>query len=131
MNESGAGKTVYDYKELIAYQKAYELVLHIYRLTESFPKQEIYGLTSQIRRAVISIPSNIAEGFMRGSKEYAQFLKIALGSAAELETQLSLSKDIGFIRSEEYEVTQQLVKEVLKLLTSYIKRINDRVRKGS
>jgi four helix bundle protein len=66
---------VKDYKELIAYQKSYELVLLVYRLTASFPRKEIYGLTSQIRRAVVSIPSNIAEGFMRGAKEYSQFLR--------------------------------------------------------
>jgi four helix bundle protein len=84
--------TVRDYKELIAYQKSYELVLLVYRLTETFPKEEIYGLTSQIRRAAVSIPSNIAEGFMRGAKEYGQFLKIALGSAAELELRYPYAK---------------------------------------
>jgi four helix bundle protein len=87
--------SIKSYKELIAYQKSYELVLHIYRITRSFPKEEVYGMTSQIRRAAVSIPSNISEGYMRGSKEYIQFLKIALGSAAELETQLSLSKDLA------------------------------------
>lgn len=112
-----------DYKELIAYRKSYELVLITYRLTALFPKEEIYGLTSQIRRASVSIPSNIAEGFMRGSKEYVQFLKVALGSAAELETQLSLSKDLGFIQDNEYEKVRHLLKEVLRLLTSYISKI--------
>lgn len=109
------------YKELIAYQKAYKLVLDIDRLTEAFPKEEMYGLTSQIRRAATSIPSNIAEGFMRGPREYAQFLKVALGSTAELETRLSLAKDIGFVRAGQFEITQQSVKEVLKLLTFYNK----------
>jgi hypothetical protein len=60
---------VRDYKELIAYQKGYELTILIYRLTDTFPKEEMYGLTSQVRRAAVSIPSNIAEGFMRGAKE--------------------------------------------------------------
>jgi len=87
---------VKSYKELTAYQKAYQLVVLIYKMTSSFPKAELYGLTSQMRRSAVSIPSNMAEGYMRGSKEYTQFLKIALGSAAELETQLSLSKDLGF-----------------------------------
>ncbi|RQW85283.1 MAG: four helix bundle protein [Geobacter sp.] len=118
---------VRDYKELIAYQKSYELTILIYRLTETFPKEEMYGLTSQIRRAAVSIPSNIAEGFMRGAKEYVQFLKIALGSAAEVETQLSLSKDLGYCNSEDFLTAQALTTEVLRLLTSYIKRVNERV----
>jgi four helix bundle protein len=111
---------VRDYKELVAYQKGYDLVLQIYRLTASFPRDEIYGLTSQIRRAAVSIPSNIAEGYMRGSKEYIQFLKIALGSTAEVETQLSLSRDLGFCNDGEFQEILSLNKEVLKLLTSYI-----------
>ena len=118
---------VHDYKELIAYQKGYELTILIYRLTDTFPKEEMYGLTSQIRRAAVSIPSNIAEGFMRGAKEYAQFLKIALGSAAEVETQLSLSQDLGYCKSEDFLTAQALTSEVLRLLTSYIKRVNERV----
>lgn len=122
------GKPVTDYKELIAYQKAYELVLQIYKLTDTFPKAEIYGLTSQIRRAAVSIPSNIAEGFMRGSKEYIQFLKIALGSAAELETQLTLSKDLGYCDFDRFNVLNGLTKEVLRLLTSYISKMRKAVK---
>jgi four helix bundle protein len=124
---SNTGSTVRDYKELIAYQKSYELVLLVYRLTGSFPREEIYGLTSQIRRAAVSIPSNIAEGFMRGAKEYAQFLKIALGSTAEVETQLTISKDLGYCGTEDFENAHDLTKEVLRLLTSYITRVNNRV----
>jgi four helix bundle protein len=111
---------VRDYKELVAYQKGYDLVLQIYRLTASFPRDEIYGLTSQIRRAAVSIPSNIAEGYMRGSKEYIQFLKIALGSTAEVETQLSLSRDLDFCNEVDFHEIISLNKEVLKLLISYI-----------
>jgi four helix bundle protein len=111
---------VRDYKELIAYQKSYAMVLLIYSLSASFPKDEMYGLTSQIRRAAVSIPSNIAEGYMRGSKEYIQFLKIALASTAEVETQLSLCKDLGFCTNYEFQEIMSLNKEVLKLLTSYI-----------
>ena len=119
----GSRKPVGDYKELIAYQKSYDLVLRIYQLTDTFPKEEMYGLTSQIRRAAVSIPSNIAEGFMRGSKEYIQFLKIALGSAAELETQLSLSKDLGYCGIDKFNILNGLTKEVLRLLTSYINKM--------
>lgn len=122
------GKPITDYKELIAYQKAYELVLQIYKLTDTFPKAEIYGLTSQIRRAAVSIPSNIAEGFMRGSKEYIQFLKIALGSAAELETQLTLSKDLGYCDFDRFNVLNGLTKEILRLLTSYISKMRKAVK---
>jgi four helix bundle protein len=117
---------VSDYKELIAYQKAYALVLQIYKLTDTFPKAELYGLSCQIRRAAVSIPSNIAEGFMRGSREYVQFLKIALGSAAELETQLSLSKDLGYCSVEQFNALDGLTKEVLRLLTSYISTMKKR-----
>jgi len=117
---------VSDYKELIAYQKSYDLVLRIYQLTHTFPKEEMYGLTSQIRRSAVSIPSNIAEGFMRGSKEYTHFLRISLGSAAELETQLMLSKDLGYCDIDRFKVLSGLVKEVLRLLTSYIGKMNER-----
>ncbi len=126
LNESK--REVKDYTDLIAYQKAYELVLQVYKLSASFPKEEIYGLTSQMRRSAVSIPSNIAEGFMRGVKEYGQFLKIALGSAAELETQLSLSKDLGYCQSDDFEKLHALTREVLRLLTSYITRVNERIK---
>lgn len=104
------------------------MVLQIYKLTDTFPKAEIYGLTSQIRRAAVSIPSNIAEGFMRGSKEYIQFLKIALGSAAELETQLTLSKDLGYCDFDRFNVLNGLTKEILRLLTSYISKMRKAVK---
>ena len=118
-----------DYKELMAYQKAYKLVLLIYQLTESLPKEEMYGLSSQIRRAAVSIPSNIAEGFMRGSKEYVHFLKIALGSAAELETQLMLCKDLGYCGPDRFCEIHAQTKEVLRLLNSYISKMNERLKK--
>ena len=111
------------YKELIAYQKSKELVKVIYVLTKDFPKEELYGLTSQIRRSAISIPSNIAEGYMRGSREYIQFLKIALGSCAELETQLELSKEVGICNSSDFNKPYELNTEITKLLITYIKKM--------
>lgn len=85
------------YRDLIVWQKAVELAVLIYRLTEGFPKREIYGLASQIRRAGVSVPSNIAEGYGRGSrKEYLQFLSIAQGSLKELETQTVLAQRLGY-----------------------------------
>jgi four helix bundle protein len=81
------------YRDLTVWQKAIELVIKIYALTDKFPTEERFGLTSQMRRAAVSIPSNIAEGnFRRSTKDYVQFLKIAFGSGAELETQLEIIK---------------------------------------
>lgn len=88
------------HKDLDVWKEAMDLAKEIYLLTSKFPKEEVYGLTSQIRRSVVSIPSNIAEGAARNSsKEFIQFLYIALGSLAELETQLLLSETLGFINS--------------------------------
>lgn len=85
------------YRELLVWQKAMELVLLVYRLTEAFPKREIYGLAAQLRRAGVSIPSNIAEGYGRGSRrEYLQFLSIAQGSLKELETQTILAQRLAY-----------------------------------
>ena len=123
------GKQIRSYKDLIVYQKAYQLSLHIYRVTENFPKAEIYGLVSQMRRSAVSIPANIAEGYRRGHrKEYIQFLRIAQGSCGELETFLSMSKDLGFIKEkdfEELEITQDEISRLLQALISAlaIKRI--------
>ena len=114
------------YKELEAYKKGYKVSLLVYKLTNNFPKEEMYGIISQMRRAAISVPSNIAEGYMRGSNEYIQFLKVALGSATELDTQLSLSVDIGFCKAEDVTETQLLNEEVIKLLKTYISKLSDK-----
>jgi four helix bundle protein len=127
VNSENIKQRVSDYHELLAYKKSYQLVIEIYRVTREFPKEELYGLTSQIRRAAVSIPSNIAEGVMRGSREYLQFLKIALGSVAELETQLSLCKDIGYCSQEEFDTLHPLTMDVLRLLRSYISSMNERL----
>ena len=121
---------VKSYKELIAYKRSYELVKVIYRITKKFPKEEIYGMTSQMRRSAISIPSNIAEGYMKGTREYIKFLKIALGSCAELETQLSLSEDIGLCDHSDFEEAYQLNVETMKLLNTYVNRLSDRLQGG-
>lgn len=86
------------YEDLIAWQKAYALVLRVYGLTRSFPADERYGLTSQLRRAAVSIPSNIAEGFGRYTRpDYLRFLDMARGSTYELQTQLRLAQDLGYL----------------------------------
>jgi len=113
------------YKELEAYKKSYKIAGLVYEITKTFPKEELYGITSQLRRAAISIPSNIAEGYMRGSKEYIQFLKIALGSSAELDTQLMLCVDIGLCSSKSMEQILSLNQEVLKLLRFYINKLDN------
>ncbi len=105
------------FTDLIVWQKAHELVLEVYKLTSKFPKSEIYGLTSQFRRAVISIPANIAEGFKkRGHKDKLNFLNIAQGSLEECRYYIILSKDLNYGGSE--TMNKQII-EVSKLLTKY------------
>ena len=109
------------YKELFVYQKGYQLSLEIYRVTNNFPKEEIYGIVSQMRRAAISIPCNIAEGYRRGHrKEYIQFLYIAQGSCGELETLLSLSKDLRFLDEQTFNNLYQSQDEISRLLRGLI-----------
>lgn len=109
------------YKELIVWQKAVDLCVIIYRLTRIFPKEELYGLVSQMRRSAIAIPSNIAEGQHRGhTLEYIQFLRIAFASSAELETQLLLSLKIGYINEEQYVSTNSELQEIMRMLNKLI-----------
>ncbi|ATA92790.1 four helix bundle protein [Capnocytophaga canimorsus] len=99
-----------------------DLVTKIYQLTNKFPSNDIYGLTNQLRRASVSIPSNIAEGAAKDSdKEYIRFLYIALGSLMELDTQLIIAKNIGYINQSELESVQKEVEEIAKLLNGLIK----------
>lgn len=110
------------YKELIVWQRSMELVKEIYKITDQFPHSELYGLTSQMRKAVISIPSNIAEGYKRrGLGEYIQFLSIAEASAAELETQILIAKDI--YPSINFSRVETLLYEVQKMLLVLIKKL--------
>jgi four helix bundle protein len=113
------------YKDLVVWQKSYQLTLEIYKFSKFFPKEEVFGLSSQMRRAAVSVPSNISEGNSRGSrKEYVQFLRIALGSASELETQLLLSKDLNLISLKDYTKMQVLLTEVIKMLSVLIKKLS-------
>lgn len=105
------------HKDLIVWQKSYKLSLLIYSITRKFPKEEVFGLTSQMRRAAVSIPSNVAEGNTRFSrKDNAQFMRIAYGSACELDTQLSISKDLKYCSEKEYTEATSLLIEVMKML---------------
>ncbi len=119
-----------DYKDLIIWQKSRLLVRTVYILTRKLPKEELFGLTNQVRRAVVSIPSNIAEGFNRGSdKEFIHFIRIAKGSAAEVETQLILCVDLGYLDSDDIVEAIKLYNEILRMLGTLIVRIEQRVNK--
>lgn len=112
---------MHTYKDLIVWQKSIELVTEVYKLTDKFPKEEVYGLTSQIRRAAVSIPSNIAEGKLRASnKEVKQFLLIAFSSGGELETQIEIAKRLPRTEHLEYLSVDQLLLEVMKMLNKMI-----------
>jgi four helix bundle protein len=112
------------YRDLDIWNAGIGLVKGIYKLTEKFPKHEMYGLVSQMRRSAISIPSNIAEGFRRyHNKEYKQFLYVSLGSCAELETQLTIAKELQYIQdSQEIELLEKL-DHVCRMITNLIKKL--------
>jgi len=111
------------YKELVVWQKSIELVREIYKVTGQFPKEEMYGLSSQMRRAAVSIASNIAEGYKRqGLGEYIQFLKIADGSAAELDTQIIIAKPL--YTKVTFNAAEGLLSEVQRMLWSMILKLN-------
>lgn len=108
-----------DYKDLIVWKKLMYLVKIIYQNTIHFPKEEIYGLTSQMRRCAISIPSNIAEGSRRSSrKEYRNFVLISYGSSSELETQLEIAYMLEYIPQKTFRNTQEILREITKMLYS-------------
>ena len=107
------------HKELIVWQKSVQLTKEIFLLTDKFPKSELYGIISQMKRASVSIPSNIAEGYGRKStKEYSQFYSISYGSALELETQIIICKELQFAEKEDYNKVDLFLDEVLRMLNS-------------
>ena len=112
------------YRNLIVWQKAFFLAEQVYVITKNFPKEELYGLTSQMRRAVAAIPTNITEGYHRNHpKEYIQFLMISKGSLGEVETYLMFLRDLTYISAEEYEKLEGMRQEVGKLLRGLIKSL--------
>jgi len=113
------------FKDLIAWQKGHEFVIRIYELTKTFPKEELYVLTSQMRRSAISITSNIAEGFSRKShKEKIQFYTIARGSLTEIENQLLIARDIGYIKKEHFDLIINSLTDIHKLINGLIKSLS-------
>jgi four helix bundle protein len=120
------------YRDLIAWQKAKGLALNVYHCTQRFPKHEIYGLSSQMRRAAVSIPSNIAEGKGRYShKEFVQFLYHARGSLLELETQLSIAQGLEYIDVAMFEELESQMEELGRILNGLINRFQNPARRAS
>ena len=113
-----------DFRDLQVWAKSHALTLTVYRATSSFPKEELYGLTSQMRRCSASIPANIAEGCgRRGNGEFHRFLQISTGSASELEYHILLARDLGFLAQGDFESLTGQVQEVKKMLAGLIKRV--------
>ena len=119
-----------DFKELRVWSKAHELTMLVYKLTRGFPRDEVYGLTSQIRRSAASIGANIAEGCGRHSDgEMSRFLQIARGSASETEYHLLLAKDLGFLHESDFQAAEQSVVAVQRMLTSLVQKVQPQGRK--
>jgi four helix bundle protein len=116
-----------NYKDLQVWQKAYQLCLKVYKATRDFPKYELYGITSQMRRAGVSIPSNIAEGYGRKTtKEYVQSLYIAYGSLCELETQVLLSGDLEYSSKDKNDILLSEIGSVERMLKALIKSLENK-----
>lgn len=114
------------YRDLIVWQKAMNLVLKLYTETKIWPKEEVYGLTSQIRRSAVSVPSNIAEGYGRNSTgDYIRFLQIASGSLYEFQTQLEISFQLGYLSEEKYIEINLLSIEIEKMLSSLLSKVKN------
>ncbi len=114
-----------DFRDLTVWQKAMDLVTEVYKITKRFPRVELYALSDQIRRAAVSIPSNIAEGYGRnGQKEYCRYLNIARGSKYEVETQLMISVRLGYSDEEQIRTAMTLCDEIGKMLNAMIAKLS-------
>jgi four helix bundle protein len=117
-------KKIRTYRDLGIWSKGIEVVKDMYKLTEKFPKQETYGLISQMRRAAVSIPSNVAEGFRRyHNNEYKQFLYISLGSCAELETQITIAKELEYIPKDKEAALLEKLDHLCRMIANLIKKL--------
>lgn len=113
------------FRDLLIWQKSMDLVTKTYQITKQFPKEEVFGLTSQIRRCSVSIPSNIAEGFGRQSnKEFSRFLNFSTSSLFEYQTQLEISKNVDFLNETEFNNLYQDSRELEAMLVSFTKRVS-------
>jgi four helix bundle protein len=121
-----------DFRKILVWQKSHDLTLRLYKITSTFPKEELYGLTSQIRRASASIPTNIAEGCGRDTQtELARFIHIAAGSASELDYHLLLSYDLGYTNQETYQELEQSISEIKRMLYGFEKTVSSNPKRPS
>ncbi len=119
------------HKQLDVWKEGVALATHIYAITENFPKSELYGLTSQMRKAVVSVPSNIAEGAARfSSKEFSQFLNVAGGSLSELDTQIEIAVNLGYIAHNEKQDLDLRMESLAVKLAGLINRVRNRIKAG-
>ncbi len=115
------------YRELIVWQKSMDLVTTIYKVTSVFPNEENFGLTSQMRRSSVSIPSNIAEGYGRNSlNDYIRFLNIAVGSLYELQTQIEIAFNLSYVLKEQFEVIHENSREIERMMSSLIRKLKEK-----
>jgi len=115
-----------NYRDLVVWQKSMVLVTKVYSITRLLPKEELYGLVSQIRRSAVSIPSNIAEGYGRYStNDYIRFLQIAIGSLYELQTQLEICLNLGYLSKDTFEKIYEQSREIERMLSSLIKKVGN------
>ena len=122
-------KKIESFKDLIGWQKGMELVNEIYKVTKHFPKEELYGITSQARRAAISIPTNIAEGWGRGTtKNYIQFMEISRGSLFELETQIIISANQSFVALDKCNEISTKLNETGRMLNALITKLESKIK---
>jgi four helix bundle protein len=121
-----------NYRELQVWSKAHSLTLDLYRASRAFPREEMYGVTSQLRRAAASIGANLAEGCgRRTSSELARFVRIALGSASELDYHLLLCRDLAFLGDDEFKKMSDRLTEVRKMLTSFLSSVEEQIEAGN
>ncbi len=117
-----------NYRDLQVWTKAHRLTLELYRISRSFPRDEIYGLTSQLRRAAASVGANLAEGCgRRTSSELARFVRIAMGSASELDYHLLLCRDLGFMKTDDFQRASTDLTEVRKMMTSFLSSVEKQI----
>jgi four helix bundle protein len=121
-----------NYRDLQVWKKTHDITLELYRVSQRFPREEIYGITSQLRRAAVSIGANLAEGCgRRTSTELARFVRIALGSTSELDYHLLLSRDLGFIAADEFASASSALIEVRKMLTAFLNSVEEQIEMQS
>jgi len=116
---------VRQYQDLIAWQKAMDLVIHVYKVTDEFPRKEMFGLTNQLRRAAVSVPSNIAEGQARSTVEFVRYLSVAQGSLQEIETQILIACRLDYINASQKPKLIEMITEVGRLLRGLSRSLSD------